>query len=222
VESEYAVVDDLWLRVREDPYRVRYPVYNSCDSCVPMKDLSIIKKIREFCIGVHLVRVNSNHYVYKEVDRPLYMPNDSKALEIELRNLERIHRNKGIVQLITVVVSHNPYRTAKAVGYDPPTTLQGILLEYHPNGMLKDMLQSPKPTYRDHLFTLGSSSGSYSAYRSKAREYRPSREIHTILIDISGSGGTTRKWLSPEIQSIPEPLSQDIEAQKQNNTVFGP
>jgi hypothetical protein len=173
VESEYAVVDDLWLRVREDPYRVRYPVYNGCDSCVPVKDLSIIKKIREFGMGVHLVRVDSDDYVYKEVDRPLYMPNDSKALEMELRNLERMHRNKGVVQLIAVVVSHNPYRTAKAVGYDPPTTLQGILLEYHPNGMLKDMLQSPKPTYRDHLFTLGSSSGSYSAYGSKAREYRP-------------------------------------------------
>jgi hypothetical protein len=49
-----------------------------------------------------------------------------------------------------------------------------------------------------------------------------SREMHAILIDISGSGGTTRKWLSPEMQSIPEPLSQDIEARKQNDTVFGP
>jgi hypothetical protein len=85
MESEYAVVDDLWLRVREDPCRVRYPVYNGCDSCVPVKDLSIIKKIRESGMGVHLVRVDSDDYVYKEVDRPLYMPNDSKALEMELR-----------------------------------------------------------------------------------------------------------------------------------------
>jgi hypothetical protein len=224
LDSEYAVIDDLWLRVQEDPYRVRYPVYNGYGSCVPAKDLSAIKKIREFGMGVHLVHVDTNDYVYKEVDRPLYMPNDSKVLEMELRNLERMHRNKGVVQLVAVVVSHNPYQTAKAVGYGPPTSLQGILLEYHPNGMLKDMLQSPKPTHPWLRWALEITSSLEALHQVhiahmdlKPENIVLSREMHAILIDISGSGGTTRKWLSPEMQSIPEPLSQDIEARKQND-----
>jgi len=44
-----------------------------------------------------------------------------------------------------------------------------------------------------------------------------SRNIHAILIDLSGIGGTTRKWLSPEMRSLPEPFSQGIEARKQND-----
>jgi serine/threonine protein kinase len=135
-----------------------------------------------------------------------------------------MHRNKGVVQLIAVVVSHNPYRTAKAVGYDPPTTLQGILLEYHPNGMLKDMLQLPKPTYPWLRWAPEITSTLEALHRNdiahmdlKLENIVLSREMHAILIDISGSGGTTRKWLSPEMQSIPEPLSQDIEARKQND-----
>ena len=34
-ESEYAVIDDLWLRIQEDPYRVRFSIYNGCGSCGP-------------------------------------------------------------------------------------------------------------------------------------------------------------------------------------------
>jgi len=109
--------------------------------------LLAIKKLKEFGMGVHLVHVDSDNYVYKEVDRPLYILNDSDALELELRNLEQIHGNKGVVYLVAIVVSDNLYRTTKATGDDPPTSLQGILLKYHPNGMLQDVLQSPKPNY---------------------------------------------------------------------------
>lgn len=46
-ESEYAVIDDLWFRIQEDPYRVRYPVYKGYGSCVPARDLSAIRKMKE-------------------------------------------------------------------------------------------------------------------------------------------------------------------------------
>ena len=51
----------------------------------------------------------------------------------------------------------------------------------------------------------------------KAKNIVLSRNMHAILINISGIKGTTRKWLSPEMKSILEPLSQDIEARKQND-----
>lgn len=116
--------------------------------------MSEIKKIKELGTGVYLVHVDSDEYVYKEVKRPLYVPRDSEVLELELRNLERMRDSEGVVQLIAVVVSDNPYRTAKAIEFDPPNSLQGILLEYHPNGMLQDALQSPKSNYPWHLWAL--------------------------------------------------------------------
>ncbi|KAH8586633.1 kinase-like domain-containing protein [Bisporella sp. PMI_857] len=224
MESEYSVIDGLWLRIQKDPYQVRYPVYNSCDSCVPARDLSAIKKMKEFSMGVNLVHVDCDEYVYKEVDRPLYIPNDSDALEQELQNLEQMQGTEGIVQLIAVVVSNNPYRTTKAIGDDSLTSLQGILLEYHPNGRLKDVLQSPKPNYPWHQWALEITRTLDALHRNgiahmdlKPENIVLSRNMHAILIDISGRGGTTRKWLSPEMRSLPEPLSQDIEARKQND-----
>src|SRR5947207_2391537 len=67
------------------------------------------------------------------------MPRDT-----EVRNLERMRGSEGVVRLIAAVVSDNPYRTAKAIEGDPPTSFQGILLECHPSGTLQNALESPK------------------------------------------------------------------------------
>jgi hypothetical protein len=48
-------------------------------------------------MSVHLVHVDSDEYVYKEVDRPLYILNNSDTLEWELQNLEQRHGYEGIV-----------------------------------------------------------------------------------------------------------------------------
>ena len=150
IESEYAVIDDLWFHIQEDPCQVRFPIYNGGSSCIPTKDLSMIKKIKEFSMGVYLAHVESDKFVYKEIDRPLYIPRDSEVLELELRNLELMYGNEGIVRLAAAVVSDNPYRTTAAIENNPPTNLQEILLEYHPNGILQDALESPKPNYPWH------------------------------------------------------------------------
>jgi hypothetical protein len=148
MESEYApIADHLWLYIREDPFRVRFPVYNSSSSGTLTKDLVDIEEKRELYIGVYKVCVygEEKSYIYKEVDKPLYKPRNSEVLEQELRNLERLRGTKGVVRLITVVVSDNPYQTANTIKDDTPAVLQRILLEYHPNGTLQDALQSPKP-----------------------------------------------------------------------------
>jgi hypothetical protein len=51
------------------------------------------------------------------------MPRDSKVLELELQNLERIRSNKGIVRLIATIVSDNLYRITKAKEDDNLTSL---------------------------------------------------------------------------------------------------
>ncbi len=36
-----------------------------------------------------------------------------------------------------------------------------------------------------------------------------SKDLNAILVDVSGIGGKTRKWLSPEMELLSEPLSQN-------------
>jgi len=74
-----------------------------------IRNLLEIAKIQELGNGVYLVCVDSVEYVYKEVDRLLYTPRDSEVLELELRNLEWMRGSKGVVRLVAVVVSDNPY-----------------------------------------------------------------------------------------------------------------
>ena len=83
-------------------------MYNG-SSMVFIRNLLEIAKIQELGNGVYLVCVDSVEYVYKEVDRLLYTPRDSEVLELELRNLEWMRGSKGVVRLVAVVVSDNPY-----------------------------------------------------------------------------------------------------------------
>jgi serine/threonine protein kinase len=227
-ESEYAsIVDHLWLYIREDPFRVRFPVYNGDGGGTPTKDLSEIRKKQELSAGVHEVRVDDDEksYVYKEVDRPLYEPRDSEVLEKELRNLELLRGTEGVVWLVAVVISKNPYRTAETINDDTPAVLRGILLEYHSYGTLRDALQSePNPDWPwqrwavqitrtlDNLHQVG-----ITHMDLKPGNIVISAGFNAILIDVSGSGGVTQEWLSPEMRDLPDPLSENIESRKQND-----
>jgi serine/threonine protein kinase len=132
--------------------------------------------------------------------------------------------SKGIVRVIAAVVSDNPYRTAKAIEDDTPTSLQGILLEYHPNGTLQNVLRSPKLNSPWHRWAVQITRTVDVLHQNdithmdlKPENIVLSKDLNAILIDPSGIGGTTRKWLSPEMRHLPKPLSQDIEARKQND-----
>ncbi|KAL5350999.1 hypothetical protein ACLOAV_004573 [Pseudogymnoascus australis] len=78
-EPEYSlIVDHLRVIIREDPFRVRFPMYESSFGPNLTKDLSEVTKIQELGMGVHKAHVvgDKNAYVHKEVDRPLYEPRD--------------------------------------------------------------------------------------------------------------------------------------------------
>ncbi|TAQ84557.1 hypothetical protein B7494_g7119 [Chlorociboria aeruginascens] len=224
-ESEYAdIVNNLRYRVQEDPYRVRFPTYDGRSSGVPTRHLLDIKKIQELGMGVYRVYVDNIEYVYKEVDRPLYVPRDSDVLEQELRNLERLRDSENVVKLIAAVVSDNPYRTTKVIEGDTPASLQGILLEYHPNGTLQHALQLRKSDVPWLCLALQITRALHDLHQHgiphmdlKPENIVLNKDFHPILIDVSGIGGTTRKWLSPEMRLLLEPWSQGIEARKQND-----
>jgi serine/threonine protein kinase len=228
-ESEYAhIIGHLCFYTREDPFRVRFPVYDNCGRSTPIKHLSEIGTKEELGPGVSKVKVGSDQtsYIYKEVDRLLYEPKDTEILEKELQNLELLRGSNGVVQLIAVVLSNNPYQTTKPLQSETPTVLRGILLEYHPNGTLQDALDvpSPKPNYRwlQWAIEITGTVALFHRLGITVMDLKPSNiviseHLNAILIDVSGIGGVTRKWLSPEMQVLSEPLSQDMESRTQND-----
>ncbi|KAJ8124728.1 hypothetical protein O1611_g8913 [Lasiodiplodia mahajangana] len=210
---------------QEDPLRVRFPLYRS-DGGSPIEELSNITKMQELEAGVHKVRVGDDEslYIYKEIERPLYVPRDSEVLEQELRNLQLFPGTEGIARLVAAVISENPYQTTN--GQDSTTVLRGVLIEYCPNGTLKDALQSPRPQMDERWLVWGLQIAKALAYLHEKgvthMDLKPANivinaEWSTIVIDISGIGGVTPEWLSPRLREKADPLSQSLEIRKQND-----
>lgn len=232
-ESEYSsVVGQLWARTQEDSRRVRYPAYDSA-SGIPTKDRSEIEINKELHGGVYEARLLADDtlYVYKQVERPFYVSGDSDVLEQELHNLELFRGSDvGIVQLAAAVTSTNPYQTATGFSWGRcrggSTVLRGLLLEYHRNGTLEMALKSP-PSNMDGLWRRWG----LQIIRALAclhergiahMDLKPSNvvisaDMNAMLIDVSGIGGVTRQWLSPEMLQEKDPMSHGFEARKQND-----
>jgi len=127
------------------------------------------------------------------------------------------------VQLVAAIFSENPYRTNEAERHDGPAVLRGILLDHHPNGTLEAALRSPKPQM-DERWRIWA----FQIARALARLHRSDimhmdlessniaidADENAVLIDVSGIGGVTQKWLSPEMSDLPDPWSQRAEPRK--------
>ncbi|GAB1319520.1 hypothetical protein MFIFM68171_09730 [Madurella fahalii] len=133
--------DGFWVNAREDPARFRYPSYTGTGT--RQIDLSEVYPIDQISPAVFTARIKSEGeqtYILKQVERLLYMPQDSQALEKELQVLEEVGGQGNIIRLIAAVVSRNPYGTTIDPQQEAPRVLRGILLEHHPGGTLTEAL----------------------------------------------------------------------------------
>ncbi|KAH8166900.1 hypothetical protein CIB48_g1362 [Xylaria polymorpha] len=204
---------------------LRFPFY-CLGGSASAKELLNIMKMQELEAGVYEARVDGDQalYIYKEIERPLYIPRDSEVLEQELRNLELLRGTEGIARLVAAIVSKNPYQTTDEE--KSTTVLRGILLEHYPNGTLKSALQSPKPQIDRRWLVWGLQIAEALACLHKNdlthMDLKPSNvvinaEWSAVVIDISGLGGVTSDWLSPKLRKEADPLLQSLEVRKQND-----
>lgn len=104
--------DNLWFSVREDPAQIRYPSYTG----VSTRQINLLEvcPIEKLSTGVSTAPISfyKEIYVLKHIERKLYMPQDSEALEKELHVLEKVGAQNNIVKLVASIVSENPYCTA--------------------------------------------------------------------------------------------------------------
>lgn len=218
--------DGFWVNVREDPARFQYPSYTGTGT--RQIDLSEVYLIDQISPAVFTVRIKSNGeqtYILKQVERLLYLPQDSQALGRELHVLEEVGGQGNIVQLIAAVVSRNPYGTTIDSQQEAARVLRGILLEYHPGGTITETLQSARvdAPWQRWGAQLCTAIATLHRHNFTHMDIKPSNMVldkdqNLVLIDIGGAGGVTREWLSPKMQQVLDPLSTSLQARKENDT----
>ncbi|KAI1209658.1 kinase-like protein [Annulohypoxylon truncatum] len=208
--------------MQEDPERIQFPLYKNDNDMLTI-NWATIQKEQELAAGVYkiLIRGKTQHYVFKEVDRPLYEPHDTEVLQQEFRNLVLLRNTKGIVQVFAAVISFNPYQTDEGRGLP---VLRGFILEYHQHGSLRDILCSKsKMSYPWQRWAVQIAIALDSLHCRKLPhlDLKPanvviSTEWDAVLIDISGLA-ITQEWLSPEMRDVFAPWEQDVESRIQND-----
>jgi serine/threonine protein kinase len=219
VENGYRqFVNNLYYQVREDPARIRYPIFVN-DLSVPTITLAGIETIAKVAPGISRVNISSDPrcYIFKSIDKQFYEPRDTKILEQELHNL-KLFRQPTIVQLISVVISTNPYHTGKSE--DPSSVLRGFLLEYHPGGTLEDALRENR-ICRKWPVQIAHGLEQLHGQTIAHMDLKPSNIViginnDAVIVDISGTAAT-KDWLAPEMREALDPISLPWEARRRND-----
>ncbi|GAB1207677.1 hypothetical protein APSETT445_006405 [Aspergillus pseudonomiae] len=125
--------------IQEDASRVLYPIYD-IDSGLPTVALSEIEEKAQISNNVFLVTWNGRDetFIYKTVEHPFYDQNHTALFQQELRNIVLLQSIRNIVQLVAVVKSPSPFKTAPLS--EGGNVILGMVLEYHPNGTLEDAI----------------------------------------------------------------------------------
>ncbi|KAI0410515.1 kinase-like domain-containing protein [Xylaria grammica] len=217
--------------LREDPTRMRFL---PCDhDRIPTRDLTSIREERGLGAGVCVAYVDGDGdgdsdaepYIYKTFNRVDYIPVDTEVLVHELENLATLQDAQNIVRLKAIVTSIDPYQTCESG--QGTTVGQGLLLEYHANGTLRDALESSESRpWKQWALHIATGLDQMHQHGLTHMDIKPSNivisaESKAILIDVSGRG-FDHAWLSPEMQSLESPPSQPFPARVANDTwAFG-
>ena len=213
----------LYYQVWEDPSRTKYPFFVK-DLSVPTTELAGIKTITKIAPGISKVNISSDpkkHYIFKSIEKPFYNPIDTKVFQQELQNLKLFRQSTSIVQLVSVVISTNPYHTGKSDDSSP--VFRGFLLEYHPNGTLEDALRENRVCPGSRRWPVQIARGLQQLHRQNIAhmDLKPSNIVinikdDAVIIDISGIA-VTKEWLAPEMHKADDPISLPWEARRRND-----
>jgi serine/threonine protein kinase len=200
-----SVAHQICYEITEDPWRVTYPTLDR-NRCLPIFEASSLRNIEVITPRVSTVKFKQEKFAFKTIDHPIYEPEDTDHILDEIDILTQLRGQPNIAQLVGLVVSENPYKTYPST--DIPVVVRGFLLEYYPGGSLEQIVEEDKVQNGSSLIQWALQIG--RAVDSLHKRGRSHLDIKTsnivlddsenaILIDISGTGGYTLEWLSPEM-----------------------
>lgn len=215
--------DTCWVyTIQEDASRILYPIYD-VESGLPTMALSEIEVKEQISNNVFLVTGNGRGetFIYKTVEHPFYEQSHTTVFQQELRNIMLLRGCRNIVQLVAVVKSPSPFKTApSSEGVD---VILGMVLEYYPNGNLEDAIHCRDgkgaawktwPYQLAHaLLRLHNSSLTHMDITPRNIVIDASDEA--VFIDIGV--GYTYENLAPEFRDGPSPLDLPFDQRRQND-----
>lgn len=212
----------LKYKIQEDPLRVVYPASADYPCFRKIHDEELTRDT-EISDGVFPVYHNGVRYILKIVNRPLYEPRDTHVFRRELENLEYFAGVPNIVQAEGVAVSRNPYMTTS--GSDGPLVVTGILLKAYSDGSLREILLENRVAeyaWKKWPVQIGTALNRFHEAKKTHMDLKPSNIVidsggNAVVIDISGIGGITREWCSPEIQDEASPFDLPFERRRLND-----
>jgi serine/threonine protein kinase len=212
----------LKYKTREDPLRVVYPASADYPFFPKIHDEELIRDT-EISDGVFRVYYKGIRYFLKILNRPLYEPRDTHVFREELENLEYFAGVPNIVQAEGVAVSTNPYMTSSRG--DGPLVVTGILLKAYSGGSLRGILLENRVTeyaWKKWPVQIGTALNRFHDAKKTHMDLKPSNividsEENAVIIDISGIGGITREWCSPELQDEASPFDLSFEQRRLND-----
>ncbi|KAE8356734.1 kinase-like domain-containing protein [Aspergillus coremiiformis] len=212
----------LKYKIREDPLRVVYPASADYPCFRKIHDEELTRDT-EISDGVLRVYHNGVRYILKIVNRPLYEPRDTSVFRKELENLQYFAGVPNSVQAEGVAVSTNPYMTSS--GSDGPLVVTGILLRACSEGSLREVLAENRVAqyaWKKWPVQIGTALNRFHEAKKTHMDMKPSNIVidgggNAVVIDISGIGGITREWCSPEIQDEASPFDLSFEQRRLND-----
>ncbi|KAL3463464.1 kinase-like domain-containing protein [Aspergillus heterothallicus] len=218
-------VSQLRCDVGVDKKRIRYPRVDALrhHRSLPKYHCSCVTTVRELDCAIHLVEMDGVQYVHKLVHRTYYHPTDSEHIMDEIDAYIAFRGGANIAQIAGLVVSENPYKTAPVSLEKPENRAEvivGFLLPYYGGGNLWDLTSAVLDGDGVYRYRLKPGSpvakwarqiglaikSMHDAGRAHV-DVKPGNVVldsegNAKLIDISGTGGWTWEYLSPEMDQI--------------------
>lgn len=202
------IAPELLCTIVEDSKRVIYPpLAGALD--LPLLEACELQKSELIAHAVSTVYVKQQKFAFKTIDRQIYEPQDTEHILDEIQALAKFRGQPNIAQLVGLVASENPYKTHPST--EMPRVITGFLLKYYPRGSLDRIIEENKMQDDSLAIKWATQIGlALKILHDSGRTHldiKPSNvvvdaEQNAVLIDISGTGGYTWEWLSPEMQLL--------------------
>lgn len=196
--------------------------YTRRERCLPTFEARCLHTVEVIAPTVSIVVFEQRLFAYKTIDRPIYEPEGTNHVLNEINVLAQLRGLPSIAQLVSLVVSENPYKTCPSTAM--PTVITGFLLEYYSGGSLEQIFEDEfqfDTLPVQWALQIGTALNTLHKRGRTHLDIKPSNIVldankNAVLIDVSGTGGYVWEWRSTEMQVVIQQNSETSPA----NTPF--
>lgn len=205
-----AISHQMHYEIAEDPERVIFPTFDQIQGLRTI-DASCLQDTETIAATVSTIVLEGQKYAYKRIDHLFHGPGDTQPILDEINALVQFRGRSNIAQIVGIVVSEHPYKTCPSS--EMPRVIRGFLLEYYPGGSLEEIThEGVAPSHSLQVRWAIQVGKALETLHKEGRAHldiKPSNVVlddqrNAFLIDISGTGGYTSGWLSPEMEMFIE------------------